>query len=181
MDAALSGQISYRKEEIIMFAASAMLYEMTINKNEKHITLLLQVLSSADLWFIKNIQSLAEHCLEEGNIQSWENAEVVVFYLGMTPLPSKQDFTLPNGLPVRFFNLNLSSLPREMKFLRPYAILESNIRKLLLQGLSPEEVYQKVSKNRKLTKFFKDIGGEDDTLLRDITRFQEVLEKEGWI
>ena len=89
--------------------------------------------------------------------------------------------TAPFCLPVRFFNLNLSSLPREMKFLRPYAILESNIRKLLLQGLSPEEVYQKVSKNRKLTKFFKDIGGEDDTLLRDITRFQEVLEKEGWI
>ena len=164
-----------------MFAASAMLYEMTINKNEKHITLFLQVLSSADLWFIKNIQSLAEHCLEEGNIQSWENAEVVVFYLGMTPLPSKQDFTLPNGLPVRFFNLNLSSLPREMKFLRPYAILESNIRKLLLQGLPPEEVYQKVSKNRKLTKFFKGIGGEDGTLLRGFTRFEEVLEKEGWI
>ena len=164
-----------------MFAATAMLYEMTINKNEKHITLLLQVLSSADLGFIKNIQSLAEHCLEEGNIQSWEKAEVVVFYLGMTPLPSKQDFTLPNGLPVRFFNLNLPALPREMKFLRPYAILESNIRKLLLRGLSPEEVFQKVSQNRKLTKFFKDLGGEDDTMLRDIARFREVLEKEGWI
>lgn len=164
-----------------MFAASAMLYEMTINKNEKHTTLLLQVLSSADLWFIENIQNLAEHCLEDGNIQNRENAEVVVFYLGMSPLPSYKNFTLPDGLPVKLFNLNLSALPKEMDFLRPYATLEHTIRKLLLRGLTPEEVYQKVSKNRKLTKFFKDIGGEDDTMLKDITYFQAVLEKEGWI
>lgn len=164
-----------------MFSATAMLYRMSTNKEKDRILILLQILSSADANFISNVQSMADFCLKESNIQNWDDTEVVIFYLGMSPLPSRKFFSLPNGFPVRLFNLNLPLLPEEMEFLRPYATIENTIRKLLLQGLSPEDVLQTLEKDQKLISFLVDRGGGSDILLQDIIRFHSVLKQEGWI
>lgn len=168
-----------------MLHTSAAIYDLRIHNvfpdigADSKTLLIMRVLSSAGQDFATDLQDAVNRYEAENDHLDWTNAVVAVLYFGLTPRPARETITLPSGMCVKVFNLNLSSFANEVKGLKSYAVFLERTRALLMKGETPDDVLEQLLSDPKMSALLTYLLKDPRRAISDIVRVWLALKDDG--
>ena len=86
---------------------------------------------------------------------------------------------MPDGMLVKVFNMNESSFAEEIRVFRPYTEFLERARKLLLDGVHPEDVLDQVMDDPKILEFLQETLHDPRRAYSEIIRLWLALKDDG--